>query len=747
MGAQCSCQAVPEADYTDELPVSPLKEFYVSSTAECSSEDVFAVHTPGSTSVPSDECSCGNFSKESGFKETDSQEDLLFRGQSVRSYRSYHLAGLPGDDGLSEASKSSLTRLQALVERADFLAAEAELTSLMESLVDPASADERAIISASPLVMHIKDELRLYREVGQQCCHFNEPDSFVVYANEHLHQSIRGSFDRHNPRVFHYHLRMVFPLQLAHVFSVAFEEELSTEWNSMLLKAPELIENEQGLHTVTSSQLSAMLGLLKLDFLDRTQRFIDVEGGMLVEYIKTVEEGGRNLGVRPVGHPQRKAPRLRECPGSGGTGGQMEGLVPEMDQLELQMEKLQEANALQRPKTELHTEGKVPEPFQAKSEADAEKRRLAERQERLLLKVRCDEEGQRRNCATRVAIRVAWIKERADHRRMDLSDVTLGGIEAAETKEAKAEMNLKEVKGGAVMEEKLQELKGSNLKDASKAIAEPFLFPRAVVRPAPPSLWQSQPLIHVSEERHWSQLEQISESLHQELKSFLQIFSIRLESQEAALSEATREVRRSSDRVMADLQKRFDTFLEQESERAHLRLEKAAARNVKPDEQVQQSLELRLQEMESHLSSQVLSETSRLWQRLEERLSSKPAPTSDAAEQAVRVHGPDTGLRRSLQSLEERFSAAQARQTRSEMTAQQALAQARQLEAILTEFNVEDHASFQTLSRQVRQISKTLADASRSVSSETFAAFQTNFFALEREVHWDLAVRLASLEE
>ena len=117
---------------------------------------------------------------------------------------------------------------------------------------------------------------------------------------------------------------------------------------------------------------------------------------------------------------------------------------------------------------------------------------------------------------------------------------------------------------------------------------------------------------------------------------------------------------------------------------------------------------------------------------------------------AVRVHGPDTGLRRSLQSLEERFSAAQARQTRSEMTAQQPWrrrwkwplfwarkwhaagflevsgfsiysdysvfdviityasaasrgiqqgpwawqAQARQLEAILTEFNVEDH-SFQ----------------------------------------------------
>ncbi|CAK9112086.1 unnamed protein product [Durusdinium trenchii] len=100
-------------------------------------------------------------------------------------------------------------------------------------------------------------------------------------------------------------------------------------------------------------------------------------------------------------------------------------------------EKLREANALQRPKTELHTEGKVPEPFQAKSEADAEKRRLAERQERLLLKVRCDEEAGPEE----------KLRDPRCHSR----------IEAAETKEAKAEMNLKEVKGGAVMEEKLQE--------------------------------------------------------------------------------------------------------------------------------------------------------------------------------------------------------------------------------------------------------------------------------------------------
>mmetsp|Transcript_4092 Transcript_4092/g.6841 ORF Transcript_4092/g.6841 Transcript_4092/m.6841 type:complete len:423 (-) Transcript_4092:109-1377(-) len=294
MGAQCSCQVPEEVDANEEFPLTPSKEYYSSKHGDCFQvgEDAsYTVRSAGSTSIPSDECSCPNDSKELGFKETDSQEDFMLTVQSSRSCRSYHLAGLPGDDGLSQASKGSLARLQMLVEGADFLGAEVELTKLMDELADPAFADERAIISASPLVMHIKDELRLYREVAQHCCQFTQPDSFLLYSNEHLHQSIHGSFDRHNPRVFHYHLRMVFPFQLAHVFSVAFEEELSTEWNSMLLKTPELIENEQGLHTVTSSQASAMLGLLKLDFLDRTQRFIDVEGGMLVEYVKTVEEG------------------------------------------------------------------------------------------------------------------------------------------------------------------------------------------------------------------------------------------------------------------------------------------------------------------------------------------------------------------------------------------------------------------------------------------------------------------------
>jgi len=161
------------------------------------------------------------------------------------------------------------------------------LAALMDVLTD---VDERAIVAASPLVMHIKEALRLYRKVCQDCYRFNMHESFLVYANEHLHQSIYGSFDRHNPRVFHYHLRMVFPLNLAHVYAVAFEEELATDWNSTLAKTPELLDR-CGLDTVTSSQMSAMLGLLKLDFLDRTQRFIDVEGGLLVEYIKTVEEG------------------------------------------------------------------------------------------------------------------------------------------------------------------------------------------------------------------------------------------------------------------------------------------------------------------------------------------------------------------------------------------------------------------------------------------------------------------------
>lgn len=168
MGAQCSCQVPEEVDANEEFPLTPSKEYYSSKHGDCFQvgEDAsYTVRSAGSTSIPSDECSCPNDSKELGFKETDSQEDFMLTVQSSRSCRSYHLAGLPGDDGLSQASKGSLARLQMLVEGADFLGAEVELTKLMDELADPAFADERAIISASPLVMHIKDELRLYREV------------------------------------------------------------------------------------------------------------------------------------------------------------------------------------------------------------------------------------------------------------------------------------------------------------------------------------------------------------------------------------------------------------------------------------------------------------------------------------------------------------------------------------------------------------------------------------------------------
>eukprot|EP00435_Cladocopium_sp_Y103_P019940 s2443_g4.t2 len=630
MGAQCSCQVPEEVDANEEFPLTPSKEYYSSKHGDCFQvgEDASdTVRSAGSTSIPSDECSCSNDSKELGFKETDSQEEFLLRGQSSRSCRSYHLAGLPGDDGLSQASKGSLARLQMLVEGADFLGAEVELAKLMDELADPASADERAIISASPLVMHIKDELRLYREVGQQCCQFTEPDSFLLYSNEHLHQSIHGSFDRHNPRVFHYHLRMVFPFQLANVFSVAFEEELSTEWNSMLLKTPELIENEQGLHTVTSSQASAMLGLLKLDFLDRTQRFIDVEGGMLVEYNKTVEEG---------------------------------------------------------PKWFFQSVTSAVPPWSS--------------------------------TMTRVGTSPGF---------------ELNGI------------NHNLLRAGSK----------SNLTAATAAIADPYLRLR-------PARWHDPTWVRcereprkVSEQLQSYQIDQISESLHQdrqyprpkqvreqhgnrqgqkcgtmalqmhqELHTFLEVFAIRLELREAALSDAAAEIRKSSE---FDMQKRFDAFLEQAGAAAQRLLQELPVDFPARFQQVESQV---LQMSSKDFSGQRSNQSDNSPMKEEKNLES----SVEQMRSAIQLQG----LSKGLKSLEERFSTMQSRLSRNEKTSQQALGQATatHAEALL------DQISFQNLRRQVKEMSKTLAAASLSVSAEDFEELQRKVFNLEHRLGEDQLV-------
>ena len=57
-------------------------------------------------------------------------------------------------------------------------------------------------------------------------------------------------------------------------------------------------------------------------------------------------------------------------------------------------------------------------------------------------------------------------------------------------------------------------------------------------------------------------VDQLAESLHTELQSFLQTFAVRLEAQETALKDAALELRRSSEQVLADVRKRSESFLE-----------------------------------------------------------------------------------------------------------------------------------------------------------------------------------------
>lgn len=109
-----------------------------------------------------------------------------------------------------------------------------------------------------------------------------------------------------------------------------------------------------------------------------------------------------------------------------------------------------------------------------------------------------------------------------------------------------------------------------------------------------------------------------------------------------------------------------------------------------------------------------------------------------------------------VKSLEERLSLAQSRLTRAETAASQALSQVRQLETSLQSLQVEEQPAFQSLSREVRRISK--ANGSRHVSrslllvavwaceasAESLTDLQAVVYGLERsfcELTWQQAAK------
>eukprot|EP00434_Breviolum_minutum_P032671 symbB.v1.2.028892.t1/scaffold3107.1/size63424/4 len=254
---------------------------------------------------------------------------------------------------------------------------------------------------------------------------------------------------------------------------------------------------------------------------------------------------------------------------------------------------------------------------------------------------------------------------------------------------------------------------GSNLNAATAAIAEPFLK-RPMQWHQPTFFWRPEAR-KVSEQLQSFQIDQISESLHQELHTFL----------EAALSDAANDIRKSSESVISEMQKRFDAFLEQEEDRA-TKLQKAGVQAERLVQELPVNLSERLQQVESQLLNLKPPDNSP---------AKKELPMESSMEQmrlAIQVQG----VSKSLKSLEERFSVTQSRLTRNEKTSQQALAQARHLETMIAglQTNVEDQSSFQNLRRQVREMSKILASASLSGAGESFEELQKKVLALEHQM-------------
>lgn len=287
---------------------------------------------------------------------------------------------------------------------------------------------------------------------------------------------------------------------------------------------------------------------------------------------------------------------------------------------------------------------------------------------------------------------------------------------------------------------------GSNLTAATAAIADPYLR----LRPArwhDPTWVRSEGPRKVSEQLQSYQIDQISESLHQELHTFLEVFAIRLESREAALCDAAAEIRKSSEFVISDMQKRFDTFLEKEGEIAakvmgqrRAKLEEAGTAAQRLLQELPADFPARFQQVESQVlqmssedfDGQQLSNPHHNSQKKEEKI-------LESSLEEMRLAIQLQGLSKAFKSLEERFSTMQSRLSRNEKTSQQALAQARHLETMISGLptRVEDQISFQNLRRQVKEMSKTLAAASLSVSADDFEELQRKVFNLEHRLdHW-----------
>lgn len=190
------------------------------------------------------------------------------------------------------------------------------------------------------------------------------------------------------------------------------------------------------------------------------------------------------------------------------------------------------------------------------------------------------------------------------------------------------------------------------------------------------------------------------------------------------------------------MQKRFDSFLEEGEIAAKVmgqrraKLEEAGTAAQRLLQELPADFPARFQQVESQVL-QMSSEDFNGQQLSNPRHSQKKEEKNlDSSLEEMRLAIQLQGLSKAFKSLEERFSTMQSRLSRNEKTSQQALAQARHLETMISGLptRVEDQISFQNLRRQVKEMSKTLAAASLSVSAEDFEELQRKVFNLEHRL-------------
>ncbi|CAJ1391841.1 unnamed protein product [Effrenium voratum] len=259
----------------------------------------------------------------------------------------------------------------------------------------------------------------------------------------------------------------------------------------------------------------------------------------------------------------------------------------------------------------------------------------------------------------------------------------------------------------------------SNLAAASMEIGEPFAKPYREL-----SEWQRRaedawrmanfkagdlPIYH---------LDQLSDSLRQELRTFMDVFAIRLESREAALADAARSLVKSSEAAVADLHKRFEAYLEKEGQRlAERACEKAVAEKCGRWQEELQAQRRMMQDLSGDLKMRFLEVESQLQNRLTEIARPRGVEPDRAPPSPERFSSQLQGLSKECKSLEQRLQQVFSRLATCEKSCQQALAQ---------------EAVHQQLARQQRELSQSLtALAGKSVSPERVAALEAQLRILE----------------